>query len=106
MSFRPYGFKSTLAVSAVTTGLAAITTGGPTQPAAPVAADLARHAVTVLEPSFAQFPIVVVVGATNAEPTFSLGDPAPQFVPQEWIDELNSWGAEDTAPFSITWDED
>lgn len=51
-------------------------------------------------------PTFVVVGKITPDDSFTLGDPRPQYVPREWIDELNSWRSDDGAPFALNWDED
>lgn len=37
---------------------------------------------------------------------FALGDPAPQYVPAEWVAELDTWQGDDAASFVVTWDEE
>jgi hypothetical protein len=34
---------------------------------------------------------------------FALGEPNPEFVPESWFTELESWESEDAAPFDISW---
>jgi len=36
---------------------------------------------------------------------FEVGDPDPQFVPDEWLGELEAEDVEDVIPFLVVWDE-
>ena len=46
-----------------------------------------------------------ILGDLPGYELFELGDPMPQYVPIEWINEIRGAYPLDVAPFEVTWDE-